>query len=140
MDGDEQVRLQLAVRGFDPFAQRHIVVARADQDSAHPRHRIDLTLDLPRDGQHDLLLEYAADADGAWVLAAMAGVDGNHHVAFTFRCPNGWRARIAHRFDRVQVDDQAVPVGGNRSEHQLLGRRRPLEVQHHAVVVACAPG
>ena len=74
MDRDEQVGLH-APRLAHALVQRHEEVGVARQHRAHAGQRVEAVAQLQRDREHHVLLAQAAGADGARVLAAVAGVE-----------------------------------------------------------------
>ena len=76
VQGQEQRRLP-PPRQLDPVAERDEDVARAGQRHPAAAAGLQLPLQLQRRGQGDALLLRPARADGAGILAAMAGVQ--HH-------------------------------------------------------------
>ena len=77
---DEQIRL-LRPGAPHPVAKRHEVISVARQHRPHSGLRIDPLRERARDGEHHVLLAGAVLADGARILAAVAGVDGDDEVA-----------------------------------------------------------
>ncbi|MNP17303.1 hypothetical protein D3C76_1097320 [compost metagenome] len=157
MDRDEQVGALLA-GDLGALAQRDEVVAGTRQFGAEALHLVDLPLQFAGDRQGDVLLVQPARAERARVLAAVAGVDGDHHVALAARRSRHPGHRLA-RSDRhgghvrrgsgrhvggdvgalvVQVDHQAVAVLLVRRQDETLRRHLGGKVEHQAQVAGRA--
>ena len=93
--------------------QRHETVAFADQHGAHAGVGIDLPGQFPRDLERDLFFANAGRTVGAGILAAVAGIDGDHQLALA-RADD-----VLYGLDRRARGDG---VGGRRDSD--LGRLR----------------
>ena len=80
VDGHEQIRL-LRARAAHAVAQRHEVIAVAGEHRLHAGLGIHAALERARDGERHVLLARAVHADGAGILAAVTGVDGDDEIA-----------------------------------------------------------
>ena len=74
MDRDEQVGLH-APRLLHALVQRHEEVGVSRQHGAHRGIGVDAVAQQHRDGEHHVLFAQPGRADGAWIFAAMAGVE-----------------------------------------------------------------
>ena len=126
--GHEQVGLAVP-RPLQAIAERDEVITGAGQHRAHPGLRVDLVGEQPRHLEGDVLLAGAGLADGARVLAAVAGIDGNHQVTLAGR---GMRRddRPQRTAAGGQIDDQPVAVGLVRRCQETVGLRPAVEVEH----------
>ena len=80
MNGNEHVRL-VGPRLARTLRQRDEEIAVAHQVGLHARGRVDLSRQLARHGQGDVLLALAGRPDRARILATVASVDGNDQRA-----------------------------------------------------------
>ena len=79
----------------------------ADEHGFHTRLGIDALRELAADLQHDVLLTSSFRPDGAWILAAVTGIDGNDDVAARPVALGGsFHGLEAARF--LQVNDEPV--------------------------------
>ena len=114
------------------------VVTAADEDRLHARDSIDPASERLGDGEHHVLLADPRTGHRTGVVATVAGIDGDDHVALL---PGGAaRGLLAHRgrlrsAGRVDVDDQAVAVLSIGLEQEALGPHPPLHVEHHPQIV-----
>ena len=137
MNGDEQIR-RLRAGAAHPIAQRHEVVAVAGQHRLHPRLGIDLERQFARNGEDHVLFTSAVLADGARILAAVAGVDGDDEVA-------GIGGRMLHldrgigALTRSQIDDQAIAVAIVGRCQKALGLNGPRQIEHDPQLTRRAP-
>ena len=132
MNGYEQVSLGLP-GALGSRAMRQIVIAIPDQDGLHAGLRANFFSKESGNAQHDVLFAHPSRTRGAGILAAVPGVDGDHHGPPAGRIGAGHapdRRRRRHR--RSQIDDQPVSVNAVGIEHEAVGMRRLIEVEHHA--------
>jgi hypothetical protein len=80
MDGHEQVGLH-ALGLLHAFAQRHEEVGVAREQHAHAGLGVEALAQLQRHRQHHVLFLQAGGPDRAGILAAVAGIDGDHQQA-----------------------------------------------------------
>ena len=137
VDGNEEVGLCLA-GAHVALVQRDEDVAVAHQERLHARIGVNARGELARHRQGDGFLVLAAGADGAGVLAAVAGVNGDDEFALAAADDVLHRARrrglaAGHRFAfGAQVQDQA-----RAAAHALDAAARlhfTPQVEHHAQV------
>ncbi|OQC74243.1 MAG: hypothetical protein BWX45_00013 [Deltaproteobacteria bacterium ADurb.Bin002] len=66
---------RVLARHAEALAEGHVIISVAGQDRPIAGHFVDLLLDLPADGQHNVLFIRPVFADGAGILSAVAGID-----------------------------------------------------------------
>ena len=136
MDGNKHIRVVVLARHPAAFGQRHVVVAVADHHRLHARLPVDARLHLAGDLQHHLFFQQIAGAQGARVLAAVARVDGDDHLARFAAVGLGFldgfhRLRVAVE----QIHHQPPAVRVHRFQQVGARAHRGAEVEHHPRLV-----
>ena len=132
VDRDEQIGVGVA-RPPDALTQRDVFVVVAGHDHVVAAGLRQSVAKLERDAQGDRFLEQAGRADGAGILAAVAGVDHHHRARRHLRPDRRQQGRRDHRcIGGRQRAEQAVlsQRGGERlGERRVVGR---LDVEDKA--------
>ncbi|MNZ51041.1 hypothetical protein D3C78_688460 [compost metagenome] len=125
MDRDEQVGTLLA-GDLGTLAQRDEVVAAAHQLGAKATLAVDLALKLAGNRQHHVLLAHTTRAEGARILAAVTGIDGDDDVALAarHRWQRGGRTRFGGSFRRLSRDGRRQGRDWQGIVRHRLVRRR----------------
>ena len=137
MDGNEQVRLDTA-RLLHTDAQRHEIVVIAGEHRPHPRLVVEQSLQLPGNGERDVLFVGTAAADRSGVFAAMAWIDHNDDAPPRRRLAHGaivCRWRVRYRRLRACRFARALIALDFEQRHQRVERRKRIKVEHDAVSV-----
>ena len=106
-------------------------IAVASEHGLHAGFGIDFQRQFLGDGQHHILLSGAVLADGAGILAAMAGIHRDDEVARVGGRMLDFHRRI-HALTGAQVDDQSVAVSVIGRRQKTLRLNGPAQVEHDA--------
>ncbi len=132
MDGHEQIRL-LRPGAAHPIAQRHEVIAIAGQHGAHAGFGIHPPVERSCNAQNHVLLPRPVLADGARILAAVAGIDGDDEIARLGPHMLGLDRLLGRRRStRLQVDDQAISIPMIGCRQEALGMSLPGQIENDA--------
>ena len=117
-------------------AQRYVVVAASHQFPSVPGFSVEQGIEVLRNLQHHLLLVDLTHADGARIFSAVSGIDGDHEATQTaFRHTHTllWRGSLA-----VQIDDQPMPVRGDRLQGERVGPHDTVDIEDYPEVLTAA--
>ncbi len=115
VDTDKEACLVLA-RHAEALAEGYVIISVAGQDRPIPGHLVDGFLDLPADGQHNMLFVRPVFADGAGIFSAVAGIDHDD--------PPGGRDGLAFHNGRsfFSLRQKNIHHDAVRLVHELLQR------------------
>ncbi len=121
-----------------------VVITRANHGRTEALIALEQRLELPGDGQHDILLALPIGTDGTRILATVAGINGDDDVAIAAIGGGGglyrlWRrGRVADGVAVVQIQHQAIAglclcIGFQREAARV---HRSAHVEDYAQVAA----